>query len=404
MPGVGIIDQILEQDKAQSKKQRHTAKRVFERLREEHGFPGGYTIVKDYVRLRKLSQREMFVPLEHPPGEAPADFGEAQVVIGGVERKAHYFVMELPQSDDCFVMAFPAETTEAFLEGHNQAFGYFGGVPRTILYDNTKLAVRQILGDGTRNKTRAFSEVLSSSVGAWQTWPMKRDTLSYHGYRFPPDIISHAVWLYHRFGVSFRDVEDLLAQRGITVSYEAIRLWCLTFGSVYARRLKRRQGRLGDIWHLDEVFVTIQGQRRYLWRAVDQDGDVIDILVQSRRDCRAATLFFRKLLKGQERTPGRLVTDKLSSYRAAHRAVMPSVAHRTDRYENNRAEVSHQPTRQRERQMRRFKSPGQAQRFLSVHGLVRNLFRVGRHLVRAVHHRELRGRSFLIWDAVTIAA
>ena len=110
----------------------------------------------------------------------------------------------------------------------------------------------------------SFRVVLSSSVGAWQTWPMKRDTLSYHGYRFPPDIISHAVWLYHRFGVSFRDVEDLLAQRGITVSYEAIRLWCLTIGSVYARRLKRRQGRLGDIWHLDEVLVTIQGQRRYL--------------------------------------------------------------------------------------------------------------------------------------------
>ena len=114
----------------------------------------------------------------------------------------------------------------------------------------------------------ALPKVLSSSVGAWQTWPMKRDTLSYHGYRFPPDIISHAVWLYHRFGVSFRDVEDLLAQRGITVSYEAIRLWCLTFGSVYARRLKRRQGWLGDIWHLDEVFVTIQGQRRYLWRVL----------------------------------------------------------------------------------------------------------------------------------------
>ena len=159
--------------------------------------------------------------------------------------------------------------------------------------------------------------------------------------------------LYHRFGVSFRDVEDLLAQRGITVSYEAIRLWCLTFGSAYARRLKRRQGRLGETWYLDEVFVTIQGRRHYLWRAVDQDGDVIDILVQSRRDCRAATRFFRKLLKGPERQPGRLVTDKLSSYRAAHRTVMPSVAHRTDRYENNRAEVSHQPTRQRERHMRR---------------------------------------------------
>ena len=149
-------------------------------------------------------------------------------------------------------------------------------------------------------------------MGAWQTWSMKRDTLSSHGYRFPPDIISHAVWLYHRFGVSVRDVEDLLAQRGMTVSYEAIRLWCLTVGSVYARRLTRRQGRLGDIWHLDEVFVTIQGQRRYLWRAVDQDGDVIDILVQSRRDCRAATPLFRKLLKGQERTPGRVVTDRLS--------------------------------------------------------------------------------------------
>ena len=177
--------------------------------------------------------------------------------------------------------------------------------------------------------------------------------------------------LYHRFGVSFRDVEDLLAQRGITVSYEAIRLWCLTFGAAYARRLTRRQGRLGDIWHLDEVCVTIQGQRRYLWRAVDQDGDVLDILVQSRRDCRAATRFFRKLLKGQECKPGRLVTDKLSSYGATYRAVMPSVAHSTDRYANNRAEVSHQPTRHRERHMRRFTSPGQAQRFLSVHGLVR---------------------------------
>ena len=233
---------------------------------------------------------------------------------------------------------------------------------------------------------------------------MKRDTPSYHGYRFPPAIISHAVWLYHRFGVSFRDVEDLLAQRGITVSYEAIRLWCLTFGSAYARRLTRRQGRLGDIWHLDEVFVTIQGQRRYLWRAVDQAGDVLDILVQSRRDCQAAKHFFRKLLKGQESKPVRLVTDKLSSYRAAHRAVMPSVAHSTDRYANNRVEVSHQPTRQRERHMRRFKFPGQTQRFLTVHGLVRNLFHVGRHLLRAEHHRELRGRSFLMWDAVTLAA
>jgi transposase len=158
---VGTIDQILEADKAEGKKQRHTAKRIFERLRDEHNYTGGYTIVKDYVRLRKLSQREMFVPLEHPPGDAQAAFGEAMVVIAGVERKAHYLVMDLPQSDDGFVMAFPAETTEAFLEGHNHAFAYFGGVPRTILYDNTKIAVGRILGDGARMKTRAFTELQS---------------------------------------------------------------------------------------------------------------------------------------------------------------------------------------------------------------------------------------------------
>ena len=160
-PWVGVIDQILEEDRERPRKQRHTAKRIYERLREEHGFGGGYTIVKDYVRLRKMSQRDMFVPLEHPPGDAQADFGEALVVIGGEEQKAHYLVIDLPQSDDCFVMGFPAETTEAFLEGHNQAFAYFGGVPRTIVYDNTKLAVAQILGDGRRKKTQAFSELQS---------------------------------------------------------------------------------------------------------------------------------------------------------------------------------------------------------------------------------------------------
>ena len=126
----GIIDQILEQDKRHGRKQRHTSKRIFERLRDEHGFVGSYTIVKDYVRLRRLSGREMFVPLKHPPGDAQADFGEAMVVIAGVEQKAHYLAMDLPQSDDCFVMALPAETTEAFLEGHNHAFAWFGGVTR----------------------------------------------------------------------------------------------------------------------------------------------------------------------------------------------------------------------------------------------------------------------------------
>ena len=226
---------------------------------------------------------------------------------------------------------------------------------------------------------------------------------SYRRYRFPPEIISHAVWLYHRFGLSFREVEDLLARRGVTVTYEAIRQWCLTFGLDYARRLRHRRGRMGDTWYLDEVFVKIQGRQQYLWRAVDEDGDVIDILVQSRRERRTATCFFRKLLKEQGREPRRLITDRLRSYSAAHRTVMPSVVHSTRQYENNRAEVSHQPTRQRERQMRRFKSAAHLRRFASVHGVVQNLFRVGRHLLRAAHHRLLRARSFRLWDEVTCA-
>lgn len=160
-PWLGAIDAILEDDKNRPVKQRHTAKRIFDRLREEYGYSGGYTIVKDYVRLQGVRKREMFVPLTHTPGEAQADFGEALVVLAGVEQKARYFVLDLPQSDDCFVAAFPAETTEAFLEAHIRAFEYLGGVPRWIVYDNTKLAVAKILGDGERKKTRAFCELQS---------------------------------------------------------------------------------------------------------------------------------------------------------------------------------------------------------------------------------------------------
>ena len=223
----------------------------------------------------------------------------------------------------------------------------------------------------------------------------------YRGHRFPPEIISHTVWLYHRFTLSLRDVEDLLAERGISVTYEAIRLWCGKFGPGYARALRRKQGRLGDTWFLDELFITIQGKRHYLWRAVDQDGDTIDILVQRRRDRRAAKRFFRKLLKAQGWTPRRLVTDKLRNYRAAHREIFPSVIRCTSQYENNRAEVSHQPTRQQERQMRGSKSTGQTQRFLAVHAAVYNLFIYGRHLVRAANHRILRDRAFDSWRQVT---
>jgi transposase len=160
-PWLGVIDAILADDKQRPVKQRHTAKRIFDRLRDEHGFTGGYTIVKDYVRGEQVRSREMFVPLTHAPGEAQADFGEALVVLAGVQQKAHYLVMDLPHSDDCFVAAFPAETTEAFLEGHVGAFAYFGGVPTRILYDNTKIAVAKILGGEERQRTRSFSELQS---------------------------------------------------------------------------------------------------------------------------------------------------------------------------------------------------------------------------------------------------
>ena len=160
-PWLGIIDQILVEDQSQPKKQRHTAKRIFDRLKAEHAFRGGYTIVKDYVRQARLTHKEVFVPLAHPPGDAQADFGEALVVVAGTEQKAHFQCLDLPHSDDCFIIAFPAENSEAFLEGHTQAFAYFGGVPRTILYDNTRIAVKEIAGDGERKPTEAFSGLQS---------------------------------------------------------------------------------------------------------------------------------------------------------------------------------------------------------------------------------------------------
>ena len=153
----GVIDRILEEDLRLPRKQRHTAKRIFERLRDEYGFDGGYTIVKNYVRERRSQTREIFVPLSHPPGHAQSDFGEALAVIGGVEQKAHFLLLDLPHSDGCFVKAYPAETTEAFLDGHVAAFAFLGGVPRSILYDKTRLAVAKILGDGRRKRTRAFT-------------------------------------------------------------------------------------------------------------------------------------------------------------------------------------------------------------------------------------------------------
>src|ERR687893_130454 len=201
---------------------------------------------------------------------------------------------------------------------------------------------------------------------------------SYRGFRFPAEIISHCVWLYYRFPLSFREVEEMMLQRGIVVSHETVRQWCAKFGQTYANALRRCRARPGDKWHLDEVFIKINGTSHYLWRAVDQHGNVWDILVTSRRDAMAATRFFRKLLTGLEYMPRVLITDKLGSYGVAHRRLTPGVEHRRSKYLNNRAENSHQPTRQRERAMKRFTSPGHAQRFLSAFSGISPHFRPGR--------------------------
>jgi putative transposase len=203
----------------------------------------------------------------------------------------------------------------------------------------------------------------------------------YKNHRFPPEIISHAVWLYFRFTLSYRDVEEMMLARGIVVTYEAIRQWCRKFGQDDANQIRRRRPRPGDKWHLDEVFLTINGERYYLWRAVDQDDNVLDILVQSRRNKKAAKKFFRKLLKGLQYVPRVVITDKLRSYGAAKREILPGVEHRQSRYLNNRCENSHRPTRQRERRMQGFKSAGHAQRFLSAFGPIFQHFRPRRHLL-----------------------
>lgn len=223
---------------------------------------------------------------------------------------------------------------------------------------------------------------------------------TYKGHRFPPDIISYAVWLYFRFNLSHRDIEDLLAERGITVSYESVRLWCIKFGAKYARRLKRKHGGYGDTFFIDELFVKINGKRHYLWQAVDQDGEVVEVFLQERRDGRSAKRFFKRLLASHGGEPRNIVTDKLRSYPVAHREVMPGSIHVTDQYANNRAEQSHEATRARERRIRKFKSMKQAQRFVSSHAAVQNLFNLGRHLVRAQHYRGLRARAFTEWSKV----
>ena len=230
---------------------------------------------------------------------------------------------------------------------------------------------------------------------------MKKSNI-YKRYRFPSEIIQYAVWLYYRFNLSNRDIEDLLAERGINVTYEAIRLWCYKFGPKYSAKLKRKHRGFGDTFFIDEVFVRIDGKQHYLWRAVDQDGEVVDVYLQKRRDAAAAKRFFKRLLKKHSDEPRKIVTDKLRSYGVAHRELMPDAIHDTSKYANNRAELSHQPTRVRERGMRRFKSVQQAQRFLNVHATVYNLFNLGRHLISARHYRLFRLRAFASWKSAVV--
>ena len=227
------------------------------------------------------------------------------------------------------------------------------------------------------------------------------DPISYAGYRFPPDVISYAVWLYYRFPLSLRMVEELLAARGIELTYETVRRWSVKFGLGIARRIRSTALARGDKWHLDEVVVAINGKKHWLWRAVDQHGAVLDVLVKSRRDKHAAKRLMRKLLKKHGRAPRVLITDKLKSYAAANRDLGLSVKHRQHKGLNNRAENSHQPTRVREKVMRRFKSVRHLQRFASVHDQVVNLFMHCRYNANAQAKRQARKQAFEAWETMT---
>ena len=221
--------------------------------------------------------------------------------------------------------------------------------------------------------------------------------INYSGYRFPPEIIQQTIWLYLRFTLSFRDVEDLLAERGITVSYETVRRWVNHFGSKIAADLRKRRPRPHTTWHLDEVYLKIDDRLVYLWRAVDAEGEVLDVLVQTKRNKAAALKLMRKLLKKYGLLPDKMVTDDLRSYGAAARQLGISDRHERGRWRNNRAENSHQPIRRRERKMQGFKSVGSAQRFLSSHAAAYNTFNVQRHLISAKTHRAFRGSATDTW-------
>ena len=228
--------------------------------------------------------------------------------------------------------------------------------------------------------------------------------LSFKRHRFPPDIIRHAIWLYARFTLSFRDVEEVLAERGVDASYETVRRWMLKFGLVVARNIRRARPKPSDHWHLDEMVISIRGDQYWLWRAVDNEGEVLDFLVQRRRDAKAAMKLMIKLLKKYGFAPTRIVTDRLRSYSTAFRAMGLTANHDRGLRANNRAENSHQPVRRRERKQQRFKSPGSAQRFLAIFVATYNVFTHQRHLLRRLHFKQLRAGSFGTWAEASAAA
>ncbi|RVQ66394.1 IS6 family transposase [Croceicoccus ponticola] len=229
--------------------------------------------------------------------------------------------------------------------------------------------------------------------------------ISFKRHRFPPDVIRLAVWLYFRFTTSLRDVEDMLAERGHSVSYETVRYWANKFGPAIAANIRRNRGRADSVWHLDEMVVRINGQRMYMWRAVDKEGEVLDVLVQKRRNKEAALKLLRKLLKNQGAVPDAIVTDGLASYRAAMKVLGCQDRHQPGRLrENNRVENSHLPVRRRERKMQRFKSQGQAQRFVSTHSAIYNTFNTQRHLVSRKTLRIFRTAAMAEWNAASAAA
>ena len=295
-------------------------------------------------------------------------------------------------------LSAPARPRKPKIHGHVREVY---GCPSWTLIEPCALRRSLILGEFWKT-FGGIDTLATNEPGHVLDWVMQ--PISYARHRFPPDIIGHAVWLYLRFTLSYRDVEDLLAERGLMVSNESIRRWILKFGPIIAKNLRAIRPKPHSRWHLDEMMVSIAGRQMYMWRAVDSEGEVLEILVQSQRDKAAALRLLRKLLRRQGFVPTVIVTDKLRSYGAALREIGFSGLHEQGLRANNRAENSHQPLRRRERKMQGFKSIKSAQRFVSVHAAVYNTFNVQRHLIRRPTHRQFRTAAHNSWSDATAAA